>query len=157
MCHKLPQHDLHVDIFESANSVCTTHFQKQETQLSRPHAKETEANHMCLGECRMRFRCSCSCRRTTRLVCSSECFVRCVCSDLYSGQHARHVQRRVQGLGFGVWGSEFWVWGLGTRVFLVVRPNPILHFAPFLSTHFSHVCSPYSKMGHFCPSSPLCL
>ena len=29
------------------------------------------------------------------------------------------------------------------RVFLVIRPNPILHFAPFLSTHFSPVFEPH--------------
>ena len=32
-------------------------------------------------------------------------------------------------------------------VFLVIRPNPTLHFAPFLSVHFSR--EPMSKICHF--------
>ena len=43
------------------------------------------------------------------------------------------------------------------RVFLVISPNPILHFAPFLSTHFFPCLNPIFKNGSFCPSSPLCL
>ena len=39
------------------------------------------------------------------------------------------------------------------RVFLVIRPNPILHFALFLSTHFSPCLNPVFKNGLFCPSS----
>ena len=35
------------------------------------------------------------------------------------------------------------------RVFLVIRPNPILHFAPFLSTHFFPCLNPIFKNGSF--------
>ena len=34
-------------------------------------------------------------------------------------------------------------------VFLVIRPNPTLHFAPFLSTHFYPCLSPMFKYGSF--------
>ena len=34
-------------------------------------------------------------------------------------------------------------------VFLVVRPNPMLHFAPFLSTHFFPCLNPIFKNGSF--------
>ena len=34
-------------------------------------------------------------------------------------------------------------------VFLVIRPNPILHFAPFLSTHFFPCLNPIFKNGSF--------
>ena len=36
----------------------------------------------------------------------------------------------------------------------VTRPNPKLHFAPFLSTHFFPCLNPIFKNGSFCPSSP---
>ena len=39
-------------------------------------------------------------------------------------------------------------------VFVVIRPNSILHFAPFLSTLFFPCLNPVFKKGHFCPSSP---
>ena len=39
-------------------------------------------------------------------------------------------------------------------MFLVIRANPTMHFAPFLSTHFFLCLNPCSKMGYFCPSSP---
>ena len=35
------------------------------------------------------------------------------------------------------------------RVFSVTRPNPILHFAPFLSTHFFPCLNPKFKNGSF--------
>ena len=35
------------------------------------------------------------------------------------------------------------------RVFFVIRPNPILHFAPFLSTHFSPCLNIIFKIGSF--------
>ena len=36
-----------------------------------------------------------------------------------------------------------------TGVFLVIRPNPMLHFAPFLSTHFFPCLNPIFKNGSF--------
>ena len=35
------------------------------------------------------------------------------------------------------------------RVFLVIRPNPIMHFAEFLSTHFFPCWNPIFKNGSF--------
>ena len=37
----------------------------------------------------------------------------------------------------------------GRRVFLVIRPNPIFHFAPFLSTHFFPRLNTIFKNGSF--------
>ena len=34
-------------------------------------------------------------------------------------------------------------------VFSVIRPNPMLHFAPFLSTHFFPCLNPIFKNGSF--------
>ena len=39
-------------------------------------------------------------------------------------------------------------------MFLVMRPNPILHFDSFFPPTISHVLNPTFKNGHFCPSSP---
>ena len=39
-------------------------------------------------------------------------------------------------------------------IFLVVRPNSILHFAPFFVLPLFPVFEPIFKKGHFCPSSP---
>ena len=44
--------------------------------------------------------------------------------------------------------SKSWSW-----VFLVIRPNPILHFAPFLSTPFEFFAlNPSYFLPHFCPN-----
>ena len=42
-------------------------------------------------------------------------------------------------------------------VFSVIRPNPILHFAPFLSTHFFPCLNPIFKNGSFLSVVALCL
>ena len=43
----------------------------------------------------------------------------------------------------------FVIFCLSQGVFLVIRPNPILHFAPFLSTHFFPCLNPILKNGSF--------
>ena len=35
-------------------------------------------------------------------------------------------------------------------IFFVIRPNPILHFGPFLSTHFFPCLNPIFKNASFC-------
>ena len=41
------------------------------------------------------------------------------------------------------------VCGNNLGVFFVIRPNPMLHFAPFLSTHFFPCLNPIFKNGSF--------